>query len=214
MSARAGHQGSEDGWRLQNVEELNKLHPRSYFIPPAAERADLKPRDLVKLVFFLDEHPEGAPEAERMWVQVAGRDGDNYTGFLDNQPSLIKTLKPGDRINFGAEHVAAIAYDVAALGYDPDLKIMVNRKVVQEDVLPHRAYKDEPTRPGDSGWTVLVGDEPHEELGDSATFVSSTLGYLADKFPALADVFRSAGGEFHWDPISGRYVHEGSIDQA
>jgi hypothetical protein len=196
------------------VEELNKLHPRSYFIPPAAERADLKPGDLVKLVFFLEEHPQGAPEAERMWVQVAGRDGDNYTGFLDNQPSLIMTLKPGDHIKFRAEHVAAIAYDVAALGYDPLLKVMVNRKVVQEDVPPHRAYKDEPARPDDSGWTVLIGDETQDELGVSATFVSSTLGYLTDKFPALTDVFRSTGGEFLWDAIGGHFVRAGQSDQA
>ena len=141
MSATGGHTGPGDGWRLQNVEELNKLHPRSYFIPPAAERADLKPGDLVKLVFFL----EGAPSGVRGGKDVGsgGRSKwNNCTGFLDNQPSLIKTLKPGDHIKFGAEHVAEPSRTtLRLLGYDPVLKVMVNRKVVREDVPPHRAYK-------------------------------------------------------------------------
>ncbi len=198
--------GRGEGWRLQNVEELNAVHPRSYFIPAAAERAALKPGDIVKLVFFLEDPPAGSPEAERMWVRVAGREGEVYNGFLDNQPSLIQALQLGDAISFRPEHVAAIAHDPATLGYHPALRAIVSRRVVQEDVFPRRIYKDEPLRPADSGWTILVGDETRDELEDAASFVSSDLGYLTDKFPPLAEPFRSPGGEWLWDSASSRFA--------
>ena len=206
MKEAAGQVGRGEGWRLQNVEELNQLHPRTFFIPPVMERANLKPKDVVKLVFLLDDKAPSGMEAERMWVQVAGRDGDVYSGFLDNQPSLIKTLKPGDRVRFRAEHVAAIEYDVEQLGYNPVFKAVVNRRVVQEDVLPGRAYRNEPTRADDSGWTILVGGETQDELADRSTYVSSVLGYLTDKFPQLSEVFRSNGGDWLWDSTQNRYV--------
>lgn len=208
MSERKGQVGRGDGWRLQNVEELSQLHPRTFFIPPATERANLKPKDLVKLIFVLDEEAPNGMEAERMWVQVGGRDGDVYSGFLDNQPSLIKTLEPGDQVQFRSEHVAALQYDVAQLGYNPVLKVMVNRRVIQEDVFPGRAYKDVPTGVDDSGWTILVGGEAQDELQSKSTYISSVLGYLTDKFPRLNEVFRSDGGEWLWDPTQNRYVRQ------
>ena len=95
---------------LANVEERNQ-GSRSFEIPTRAERNDLWPGDLVKLVF------EGL--GERLWVRVLTRnddDGDDFLPFLgiiESEPafsSLDTPVHKGDKVDFGPEHVANIAH--------------------------------------------------------------------------------------------------------
>ena len=84
---------------LANVEERNQ-GSRSFEIPTRAERNDLWPGDLVKLVF------EGL--GERLWVRVLTRnddDGDDFLPFLgiiESEPafsSLDTPVHKGDNLN-------------------------------------------------------------------------------------------------------------------
>ena len=91
---------------LANVEERNQ-GSRSFEIPTRAEREDLWPGDLVKLVF--------ARIGERLWVKVLTRndvDGDDRLPFLGIIESdvLDTSVHTGDKVDFGPEHVADIAH--------------------------------------------------------------------------------------------------------
>jgi hypothetical protein len=44
-----------------------------------------------------------------MWVRVTGRDADGYAGVLDNVPSVPTTIKVGDTLRFGPQHVISVA---------------------------------------------------------------------------------------------------------
>ncbi|WP_328829422.1 DUF2314 domain-containing protein [Nocardioides acrostichi] len=101
--------GSRDvDFVLGDGEALNREHPRTFEIPSREERERLKPGDLVKLLFeILRPEPEG-PFAERMWVEVTEIVGDGYVGSLDNDPQVIRSVRPGGRIEFLPHHVIAI----------------------------------------------------------------------------------------------------------
>jgi hypothetical protein len=72
-------------WRLGDTERYQQRAPDSFFIPPAAERRNLKPGDVVKLIFEFDELINGQ-DGERMWVQVTDIMPAGYRGTLLSQP--------------------------------------------------------------------------------------------------------------------------------
>ena len=91
---------------LANVEERNQ-GSRSFEIPTRAEREDLWPGDLVKLVF--------ARIGERLWVKVLTRndvDGDDRLPFLGIIESdvLDTPVHKGDKVDFVPEHLPDIAH--------------------------------------------------------------------------------------------------------
>jgi hypothetical protein len=82
-----------DGWRLEDVEALNREAPATFHIPDLAVRQALYPGAFAKLVFTfaVDGDDRGArEETERLWVIVREclRDG-GYMGMLDNEPTAI-----------------------------------------------------------------------------------------------------------------------------
>lgn len=77
-------------WTLEDVEETSRLHPESFFIPARQERETQGTGRMVRLHFMLTQPAEGQPRAERMWVEITGRDPvtGRYTGLLTNTPGL------------------------------------------------------------------------------------------------------------------------------
>jgi hypothetical protein len=66
---------------------------------------------LVKLNFDIrtvDVHGQERMNGERMWVIVAERDRDWFTGILDNQPLCTDEMKPGLIVHFKTEHIVNI----------------------------------------------------------------------------------------------------------
>jgi hypothetical protein len=110
---------------------------------------------LVKLLFEIVVPTEDMPSAERMWVQVIEAADGRYVGVLDNEPGALTSIGPGSRIEFGPEHVISLM-DTWPMG---ELKAAVSRRSHMEDLRPRYACRDEPLRPQDSGWQILVGDE-------------------------------------------------------
>ncbi len=133
-------------FELCNAEDLNREAPRTFLIPPRAERVALRAGDLVKLLFEVVAPDDAIPTAERMWVQVLARHDDGYVGALDNQPNVITTIEPGSRIHFRAEHVIVIYDDSPMLA----LRVVVSRRSHEGDIRPRFVYRDTPMSPSDS----------------------------------------------------------------
>lgn len=191
-------------FKLGNGEDLNRQSPRSFFIPTQTERQALQTGDLAKLLFEVVDPEDGMPTAERMWVQVLERQDDEYVGSLDNQPNVITTIQPGDRIRFGAEHVIATFEDAPMLA----LRVIVSRRSHDTDTRPNFVYRDSPMSDSDSGWCVLVGDETQEELDDPDNCLSQQMGFVLDRWPELGPVFETGAqdSEWQWDESTQGYL--------
>lgn len=100
-----------DAVRLQNAEEVAAEHD-TFEILPREERENILPGQQVQLAFLLPENkPKGAPNAERMWVYVRGREQHlgvvMYHGILNNDPAFLK-MRSGIDLQFGPEHILKV----------------------------------------------------------------------------------------------------------
>jgi hypothetical protein len=72
-------------------------------------RRSLSPGDAAKLLFDIEARENGIIDrgVHRMWVIVKARTESGYLGILDSDPGFAEnlTLRPGDPIIFGPEHV-------------------------------------------------------------------------------------------------------------
>lgn len=59
------------GWKLEDIESVNKENPNTFFIPSLKERSSQKKGDLVRIHFLLTNPKDGEPRAERMWVEIS-----------------------------------------------------------------------------------------------------------------------------------------------
>jgi hypothetical protein len=189
---------------LGNAEELNREHPRSFFIPSHDERTSLKIGHEAKLLFDAVNPRPGSPTAERMWVKVLEVPDGRYVGELANVPQVITTIKAGSRVEFGPEHVIATPDDWPML----ELKVIVSKRSHVEDIRPGVVYCEEPLSLSDSGWTAAIGYETDEEMDDSNNFLAQQVGYLTDRWPELRHPLETSGpgAEWHWDDATGAYV--------
>jgi death-on-curing protein len=94
-------------WKLFNAYEMNQAHPDTFHIPSPSDINELQVGSLVKLGFDITENIEG-PRSERMWVLVIERNGNKFTGQLDNDPAVIRGLKYRDVIHFTTENILSI----------------------------------------------------------------------------------------------------------
>ena len=195
-------------WALLDAEAQHLAFPDAFPIPSEQERHGLGTGDLVKLVFVLDEPPTDGPNAERMWVEVLARRDDGYEGRLTNQPTVIPGLSDGTRLAFDHRHVAGIALRRHEVTFAVDQRAVVTLRALARTVPPGWAAFDPPVDEMDSGWTVCAGDEPADHFaGDpAATTQAVTLGELAQRYPALVEVFQAGAGEWVYRPDHRRYV--------
>ena len=195
-------------WGLLDAEAQHLAFPDAFPIPSEQERRSLGAADLVKLVFVLDEAPASGPNAERMWVEVLGAADGVYQGRLTNQPTVIPDLDDGALLEFDHRHVAGIALRRHEVAFAVDQHAVVTRRALGRAVPPGWVVHDEPVDGIDSGWTVCAGDEPADHFsGDpEATTQAVTLGELAQRYPALVEVFQAGAGEWVYRPDHHRYV--------
>jgi hypothetical protein len=102
----------QDGWCLEDGEELHREAPETFWLPELKDRQSLQPGDLVKLIFRISVDNEEEPVAvERMWVIVRERVGEQYLGILDNDPYAIEEndeFWSGIELPFSPRHVIDI----------------------------------------------------------------------------------------------------------
>jgi hypothetical protein len=93
-------------YSLEDGEERNRRDPDTFPIPPREARENLRPGQIVKLLFAITAG--GREQVERMWVVVQKGDGAEYVGSLDNQPASTGAMRPGMAVRFQPRHVIAI----------------------------------------------------------------------------------------------------------
>lgn len=95
-------------YSLEDVETAQKESLDAFSIPSSLERKNLKPGQLVKLIFIIKNRKENNPRAERMWVKIEKIFQKGYSGVLDNDPIYFSDLKAGDTIIFRPENIVSI----------------------------------------------------------------------------------------------------------
>ena len=185
-------------WALENVDAAHARAPDSFFIPSLEERRALRPGDIVKLIFLLtNQSTANVPRAERMWVRIDSVRGDQFTGRLDNIPKYLQTLAADDQIAFNVEHIAQI---VIKRGHPlwcdcAEQKALVSEAALATESSARWIYREPPDNPDDSGWRVFEGSEDDAFANDARNIRLVTVGWLIDRDPTLAAVFREEHGK-------------------
>ena len=104
---------SKNGWSLVSAEERALAYPGTFRLPPLTERHSLSPGDAAKLLFDIETKENGHVidrGVDRMWVIVKVKTENGYLGILDSDPGVAEnlTLREGDQVEFGPEHVIDI----------------------------------------------------------------------------------------------------------
>lgn len=98
-----------DGWCLDDGEAYHRAAPKTFWIPDLAERRNLRPGDLAKLIFQIHIDDDDDPiRVERMWVIVRERIDGGYLGLLDNDPTCLDEndiLWSGIELPFQPRHI-------------------------------------------------------------------------------------------------------------
>lgn len=181
------------------MEATHRELPRTYSIPRGEQRRALEPGWLAKLAFEVDPPVDGC-SAEKMWVEIARRDGDEYAGVLTNQPRYLGTVARADEITFRAEHVAAVLRpNETKLG----ALVGVGVDILRDGVWPAWIARVESTSPHDSGWRVFSGKQTKRALAVRAISASTLFRAWAVTDSAIEG---DADGVFRWDEDAVEYV--------
>jgi len=186
---------------LQDVEASHREAPRTFSIPRSDQRSGLKPGDVVKLIFEADRPSERGFTAERMWVQVLEAGSSGYVGALDNQPSFLSNLQPGDRVPFGPQHVAALQSSPSGLELPLQQFAMVSRGIAEAGAWPVEAQRHPADTAESSGWVVrCTGPE-------ASDVIRILVGDLIKQFRVLDSVLdEPVGTTWVWDADRAEYV--------
>ena len=198
---------------LQDVEALHRSHPRTYSIPRSEQRLNLKVGQLVKLVFLVDPQTIGGATGERMWVCVKEAKDDRYLGTLDNEPRIIETLKLGDEIHFGPEHVAALYCHPEGYELPYGKYAIVNKSILDESGWPSRVVRKPPPDDSFSGWWILTGKESRAEMSDHDYFEPIVVDELISQFRVLDSVLdEPIGTQWEWSDSESEYVRAPELE--
>ncbi len=96
-------------WRLEGAAIIAAENPYTFYKPSADAIALLRPDNRVKLIFAFDSDDPAAPAAQRMWVKIAGIEGERFHGVL-SYVSLGAVLKQDDSFRDLLDTPAPCAY--------------------------------------------------------------------------------------------------------
>jgi hypothetical protein len=130
-----------------------------------------------------------------MWVEIFEIDGENYKGYLTNQPYYIKELKVGDIVEFNAENIATV---LTELSFDENLKAIISKKALEKRQV-NWVLKGEPSKEEDSGWQFYFGDEDQDyfDIVDNCKII--TLKEVLSFEPRIEKVLESSHNAFEWN---------------
>ncbi|MEI5907419.1 DUF2185 domain-containing protein [Bacillus spongiae] len=175
-------------WYLDNVFDLNKASPYTFYVPSSKVLEKLKIGDLVKLIFVTENPEDEGFRGERMWVQISTIKGEKFNGKLDNEPQHVP-LNLGDEISFGIQNICDTEYeDPNSTDWDFYFDALVT---VSNDVLEKREFnfmlRDYPHGEGDFGWSILSGYEDDDFLSDSENFQIISIGVILNIDDSILD---------------------------
>lgn len=176
-------------WHLDNVREIAKENPYTFYVPSEQFLATLEVGDLVKLMFINDLDDNSiTTDGERMWVEITQIDGENFVGTLANQPFYMKQLKLGDVIHFQPPHIMAYSGDkldpVPSPANDYWDRCWTTKAILDGDAEIGFMCRTEPQPKReqdsyhDTGWQILSGDETDAYMDDPDTIKYIALGRL------------------------------------
>lgn len=87
-----------DGWELDDGEAIHQEHPDTFWIPELNKRENLKPDQIVKLIFrisTIDKSGNREISIERMWVIVKGVLGDSTGVYWTTTLTVLMILRQG-----------------------------------------------------------------------------------------------------------------------
>lgn len=188
---------------LEDVVQTHKNHPRTFSIPRSDERENLKPGQLVKLHFHLKDGDPGAPEAERMWVEVIDAQNGKYRGELTNQPFFIKSLSLGDEIKFEANHVTAVYFSSEDEGWvDESKTVFCAEEILRDDKWPSFACRKVAQEDKQSGWHVYTS----QEAVSASAMKEIELAQLLNAFPIFDSIAsEKEGTTWVWNEEDAEY---------
>lgn len=184
---------------LENAQEHHAADPRHFLIPTQEELDAIGPDSLVQLVFVLPQESADGCRAERMWVHVTVREGDQLGGVLANEPHYIQEIKLGDPIAFEISNVAAVYHKDAAPAYDGELMCIITRKALEKGEI-NWVVRGDPVNEVDSGWQLFYGDEDEAYLDDANNAALFPLREMLRMEPLLDKVFSSSSTAFAFYP--------------
>lgn len=198
---------TKKSWQLEDAQQLADDYPYTFYKPSPTATAMLAQGNRVKLIFTFSSDDPAAPAAERMWVEIASIKGDQFTGFLDNEPYYVHDLKHRDLIEFSARHITDtdIEDPVPSITEKYIKRCCVSNRVLYDGEKVGYLYREAPDNDTDSGWRFMVGDETEDYLNDTANLSHVSIGtvlrednsfiYLLDHEADIAFV-RNGAGEF------------------
>lgn len=191
-------------WHLENIEETHKEYSDTFHIPSVQERRGLGVGRSVRLHFVFDKPAPDQCRAERMWVTITEKCGnEDYRGSLENEPVYIKSLSIGDTVSFKVCHIAQILIPKT----DPQWMDTMKKAIVSKRVFELRRvgflYRKAPYNDQDSGWIVWAGDEDDEFTQDSRNVHLVSLEDLLEVDESVEPILRSdVGAVFERGPNS------------
>lgn len=196
-------------WHLADAAELAARHPYTFYKSPPEAIAQVRPGEVVKLIFAFHSDDPQAPGAERMWVLVDAVEANGrFTGKLDNMPGYIVDLQAKDPIDFEARHIINTQHD------DDDNLVnryaglcFVTKRVLEDGAPVGYLYREEPDNADDSGWRFTANDESDDYINDSTNVALVSLGAVLgvdDRFIRLLD--SPAGAAFAFDRNTQTFV--------
>lgn len=196
-------------WELEDVSGRAIEAPYTFYLPSAQLIAQLQVGDLVKLIFQCELENEDGYSAERMWVEIISRVGDEFVGRLDNAPRFIPDLQINDEIRFSVCHIIQSQKDdpVPSLADQYTERCFVTSAVWKDRrpvrVLYREALDEEDIARRYSGWTLGAGDETDEYCDNPDHWHFVSLGAvlnLGDHYRALIDLPFTHEVEYVWNP--------------
>ena len=196
-------------WHLTDAADLAARHPYTFYKSPPEAIAQVRPGEVVKLIFAFHSDDPHAPGAERMWVLVDTLEPHGrFTGKLDNMPGYIQDLQAKDPVAFEARHIINTQHD------DDDNLVnryaglcFVTKRVLEDGAPVGYLYREEPDNADDSGWRFTANDESDDYMHDSANVALVSLGAVLsvdDRFIKLLDA--PAGAAFAFDRNTQAFV--------
>ena len=189
-------------WHLTDAADLAARHPYTFYKSPPEAIAQVRPGDVVKLIFAFHSDDPQAPGAERMWVLVETIEPHgHFTGKLDNMPGYIADLHAKDPVDFEARHIINTQHD------DDDNLVnryaglcFVTKRVLEDGAPVGYLYREVPDNDDDSGWRFTANDESDDYINDSANVALVSLGAVLSvdaRFIRLLD--SPAGSAYAFD---------------
>lgn len=208
-------------YEIDDPRPIAEGAPYTFFLPSENELLAIATGDLVKLIFR--PIPEGKDwDAERMWVEITGTDGDHLTGSLANTPLDMPQLRPGDHIGFNRWQVIDLQWSDARATTPPpapEPREYWDRCFVDNAILDGRRkveflYREQPEPPRederfpDSGWRIEADPPaPFDPENDDPPFSYVALGAVLNRDDSWLPLIDSpVGSAFERDPGTGRFV--------